>query len=418
MNIRALLTRKDPKIWVFGAIRGHKYTDNARYLFEYVNEHMDVKAVWLSRSPEVVKTVRAKGYRAFLFSDAEGRSYARRAKVAVITHRGTNGNADLPYHLFTTDTMIVQLWHGIPLKKIAYDDEIFINIERTERAQLLRSSMFGNIVYTLKTSKIADALRNAYYNLAYYNKLPHNPVLIPALSDETKHIFAQAFRVDPERVMITGYPRNDILLRSRTVDGKHPDAAKKVIYMPTFRDKVGSQFDLFLQYGFDVATLDRELEAEKMTLYIKLHPFNQPTQALLEQIAASNNIRFLEEDAIYEILSEFDILVTDYSSIYFDFLLLDRPIVFSPFDLDQYLVNDREMYYDYDAVTPGPKSRDWNEVIVHLKAFGQDPSLFKDERRMIRDRFHTYQDGGSSQRICRAIEGLLKKEHEEHHDKR
>ena len=61
-----------------------------------------------------------------------------------------------------------------------------------------------------------------------------------------------------------------------------------------------------------------------------------------------------------------DLLITDYSSIFFDFLLLDRPIVFFPYDLEQYLSQDRAMYFDYEIMTPGPKCRTYDELELQI----------------------------------------------------
>ena len=176
--------------------------------------------------------------------------------------------------------------------------------------------------------KIKQFLKKKFFPFANY---VNEPSMILALSKETQDIFAQAFRTSKEKVLITGYPRNDILLQHVSKKAKE-FKTKKVIYMPTFRGSVNSDFDLFLQYGFDVDKLDIFLSKENMQLDIKLHPFNQPSPELLKKLELSKNIFFLDHDAIYEIISEYDILITDYSSIYFDYLLLDRPIVFAPFD--------------------------------------------------------------------------------------
>ncbi len=379
--------KKDHNIWVFGAIRGTKYMDNAKYLFEYVNKHTEIQAIWISKNQEVVDDLNSKGFNAFYEYTSEAKYYARRAKVAVVTHRGNRKKADLPMHTFSKQTKIIQLWHGIPLKKVAFDDKVF-SFKHNENSLKWKLKVF---------------LKNTLFPFLNY---VNEPSLILALSKETQDIFSKAFRTSKDKVLITGYPRNDILLKNISTEKKEFEN-KKIIYMPTFRGSVNSNFDLFVQYGFDVDKLDTFLSKENMTLEIKLHPFNQPSDDLLKKLAASENIFFLDHDAIYEIISEYDMLITDYSSIYFDYLLLDRPIIFAPFDKESYLEKDREFYFDYEEVTPGPKAMNWEEVMQQLKIFNKTPEIYADERKLIKDRFHTYQDDKSTERVYEAILDII-----------
>ena len=78
----------------------------------------------------------------------------------------------------------------------------------------------------------------------------HKPDMILALSEDTQKIFSSAFRIPENRIVITGYPRNDIILKNK--ESTNQSDKKKFIYMPTFRGKIGADFDLFLDYGFDI----------------------------------------------------------------------------------------------------------------------------------------------------------------------
>jgi len=378
----AWFVKKDEKIWVFGAIRGQKYMDNAKYIFEYVHHETDIDAIWISKNQELVDELRIKGFNAYYEYTKEAKYFAKQAKVAVVTHRGLRHKADLPFQLFSKNTKVIQLWHGIPLKKIAFDDKIF-SFKHDE----------DNFIYKIKSS-----IKNTLFPFLNY---VHEPSLVLALSKETQTIFSQAFRIDKKNVQITGYPRSDMLLKKHSQ--KSTKNKKQVIYMPTFRGSIGSDFDLFLNYGFNIDKLDSFLEKKNMTLDIKLHSFNQPSPELIEKLEKSKNIFFLEYDAIYEIINNYSMLITDYSSIYFDYLLLDRPIIFAPFDKDTYLKEDREFYFDYDEITPGPKASNWEEVIELLEEYLNNKDLYKEERETLKNRFHTYQDTENSKRVYEAI---------------
>jgi len=375
--------QKEPDLWVFGALRGEAYIDNPKYLFEYVNDHTDTKAVWISKNADTVAQIQKRGYPAFLENTKEAKQYAKKAKVAVISHRGNRKKGDLPFHYFSDKTRVIQLWHGIPLKKIAYDDTLF-SFKIDEK----------RLTYRLKM-QIVQVL------FPFLNYV-HRPAMMIAPGEETQRIFAKAFRLPKERVKVTGYPRNDILITNKS----RTPTQKRLIYMPTFRGDAGSGFDLFLSYGFDVEKMDAFLEKHDIYLDIKLHPFNRPTDMLMAQLERSSRISLLEEVQIYEILHHYMILITDYSSIFFDYLLLERPVIFAPFDKTQYLENDRTFYFDYDEVTPGPKASDWDEVITHIETLMQEPQRYSQEREAVKERFHRYEDNKSAQRVYEAIRKL------------
>ena len=96
-------------------------------------------------------------------------------------------------------------------------------------------------------------------------------------------------------------------------------------------------------------------------------------------------------------------LITDYSGIFFDYLLLDRPIVFAPFDLKEYLKTNRAFYFDYEKITPGPKANNWQEIIIMIDKVLNGLDSYKKTRQDVNKTFHQYIDGNSSQRVYQEI---------------
>ena len=371
------LIPKDKNLWVFGAWFGERYADNSKYLFEYLNKyHPEIKAIWLTNSKTVYSSLRKKGYKVFLTKSLSGIWLALRAKLAVVCQ---SKKEDLYPFINGNKTPVIQLWHGIPLKKIGYDDTLYSYKHKKFRFEKLKKIIFPF--------------------------LEENYALFIATSEETKKIFSHAFKIDIEKVKVTGYPRNDtLLLKNQSIKGN----VIKIIYLPTFRKDRGEEIDLFEPYGFNVEKMDPILKELNAEIYIKLHPVNNIPKRILNQIHSSNKIKFLESYVdLYEILNKFDILITDYSSVYFDYLLTDKPIIFAPFDIDEYQKQDREFYYEYDEVTPGPKCKNWDEVLEWIKKFKENPNLYSEERKKIRDRFHKYQDGKSCERVYQEIRKLL-----------
>ena len=91
---------------------------------------------------------------------------------------------------------------------------------------------------------------------------------------------------------------------------------------------------------------------------------------------------------IQELLIETDILITDYSSTYIDYLLLDRPVIFYDFDYDSYIEKDREMYFPYDEVTPGIKAGTFDELMNGMSQIVSGIDDFKEDRKKVRDLFY------------------------------
>ncbi len=377
---------KNNNIWIFGSMQGIKYLDNARYLFEYVHKSTSIDAIWISKNKTIIENLQKKGYAAYWEYSIKGIIYASRAKVAVITHRGNRNQADLPFYLMNNKTLIIQLWHGIGLKKMAYDDNIF-SFKRNEKA----------LIWKLKS-----VIQNTF--LPYLEYL-HKPSVVTVLAENTQIIFAKALRLDIQNIYISGYPRNDILLHKSFFQDKR--TIQKLIYMPTFRGLANSNFDLFTQYQFNVKILDTFLSDMDMELSIKLHSYNKLSHHLSQEIAQAKNIHLLKNEDVYEILADYDVLLTDYSSVYFDFLLLDKPIIFTPFDKNEYLKKEREFYFDYDEVTPGPHASDWNEVMHHILFYKNSPEAYSLPRNVLKKKFHTFTDIHSRNRIYEIINERL-----------
>ncbi len=364
-------------------MRGDGYDINAKYFFEYINRNTNIDSAWLTKNKNIVNEITSNGHQCYYFYSFYGLWFCMTAKVAVITHMGNNLKGDLPYFAINSNSTLVQLTHGIPLKKICFDDLIY-----SQRPLDL----------------ITKVLFVSSLNLFPYARRVTKPNLVIALSEETRNIFSSALKTEKKYIEITGYPRNDVLLRSKC----EPRSGNlKVIFMPTFRGEEGATTDLLEKTNFNVNYVDGFCRDKKIYIDFKLHPFNLPSKESIGQFEKSEFLNFLYEKNIYEKLNSYDVLITDYSSVYFDFLLLDRPIIFFPFDHEHYVSFDRELYYDYAEVTPGPKVNSWEEILNHLEDFENLSNSYKLERDRIRQKFHKYQDAESCKRVYEFINGRI-----------
>lgn len=326
---------KSNKIWVFGAWFGQKYSDNPRAFFEYINHNQpDVEAVWITKNKTILPQIRSKGFKAYYYLSLKGLWIQLRANYVVLCQ---SLHDDLYAPSIGRQSKIIQLWHGIPLKKIMFD-------------------VFGD------RQNNKNFVGNFFDYLSPYNQ--HKNDCVVATSELTQNILSTAFRVPLEKTFITGFPRNDVFFDS--VKQRHNSKLLKCIYMPTFRGGIGTECDLFNQYGFDLAAIELAFIENNIQLTLRMHPVNKPPKELIESLKHSQVIILDDGQDIYDTIADYDCLITDYSSIYFDFILSDKPIIFAPFDLEQYKEKERALYFNFPEVTLKPYCMNWSEITSRL----------------------------------------------------
>lgn len=365
---------KKRNLWIFGSWFGDKYCDSPKYLFEYVNKmHPEIRCVWLCTNQETVDLVRESGFEAHLTYGLKGYILSSSAIVSVISTGFNDVNRYIPAKY------VINTWHGIPLKKILYDDKINNTHKETVRSVLLRG-------------------------IFPFRKQISESYIVLASSEVEKANLCSAFNKSLDSISICGLPRNDIFFGRRK-----PNIRTKIIYMPTHRSE--GKYDVSKLFQSELSCVNNKLHQLNIDLYVKLHFYHSNST----QQSEWSNVHFISDNEInqdiYSVLNSFDMLITDYSSVYFDFLLSDRPIIFAPFDLDDYLNADRELYFDYNAVTPGPKCRNWQEVLEWIEIFNDNVELYAAERKNIKNMFHSFQDGKSSERVCEEIFRLTMNSH-------
>lgn len=323
---------KQKKVWVFGAWFGNRIADNPKHFLNYLQNTQAEKIlpIWIYKEKSVSVSAANLNIRAYSSTSFKGIYYQLIAKVVFVSH---SISADLNPSVIGWTTKRIQMWHGVPLKKIMYDNSA------------------ENIWW--KRNKIYRVLTNNFYDY----------ILSPSpLFDE---IFSRAFDMPLSTLISTGYPRNDFLIASENTGSS--DSLFNVIYMPTYRSNIEKRDFLFGDaLAFDVETLQGRFEEYGISLTIRVHPANSPSTELLDKINLSKNIHISSVDDIYDKIGMFDCLVTDYSSIMFDFALTGKPIVFSAFDLDSYLNEERGLYHNYEEIAEGQEVYNWTELVSKL----------------------------------------------------
>lgn len=371
------LIPRNKNIWVFGAWYGNRYSDNSKYFYEYVREHhKEIKPIWLTRDREIQKEIKSKGGSILLVNSLKGIYYSLLAKNIFIS----SGKQDVNT-LCINGANWIQLWHGSPAKKIGLDDK-YAN---------------SNSFFQQKIVKNLFPFASEFN----YHRIASNA---PFFST----ILSSAFGTPMNQIMETGTPRNDVFflkeedpfntrLRNQFSD------CKLVYYLPTFRDNstIKSMFSLL---DYDKAELEKFLTLQNIVLVNKGHYVdNSPVKDMV--VEADSRIINLRDEEVSDVnfmLKDADALVTDYSSVYYDFLLVERPIIFAAFDLNEYLKGSRELYYEYTDAIAGPLVENWQnfyEALENLNTLSTYKNLLHEKNKF----FNKYRDNQNCERVYETI---------------
>jgi CDP-glycerol glycerophosphotransferase len=353
---------------VFTSFGGRQFSDSPRAIYEeLVRRDSSLEQMWVVSDARCVVPDSATVLR----------SGSRDYYDALAGARFVVANGFLPdWFERRPDQVVVQTLQGTPLKRIGLDVP---HLKSTMRRSWKWAAQVAGWQYVVSPSAFAT------------------PVL------------RQAYGFEGELLEL-GLPRNDVLAahETRSVRGDRvrdalglADGARVVLYAPTYRDHV---IDRRGRYR-----LDQHLDVERLlpalgpdgVLLIRKHPL------VADPVLTGDDPRVHDVSAwpdANELLAAADVLVTDYSSLAFDFAVTNRPIVFFTYDLDVYRDDIRGFYIDLEAEAPGPLVRTTGELADALAAVGYDvPSEYTERYRAWRERFCELDDGQASARVVERL---------------
>ncbi|WP_081048451.1 bifunctional glycosyltransferase/CDP-glycerol:glycerophosphate glycerophosphotransferase, partial [Mammaliicoccus sciuri] len=360
----------DSNTIVFESFGGKNYSDSPKYIYEYMQKNYPkLNYIWVFNNPD--KNVITGNAEKVKKGSKEYYDAYSKAKFWV-------SNARLPLYLNKKENQIyIQTWHGTPLKRLANDMKVV--------------RMPGTTTANYKKNFYAETSRWDY--LVSPNRYSTN-------------IFKTAFWMDEERTWEIGYPRNDVLV-NRSDDQEYinqikkdlnlPEGKKVIMYAPTWRD---DEFVKKGQYLFDLKinleNLQKEL-GENYVILLRMHYL----------IANALDLNGYEDFAIdvsnYSDISELylisDALITDYSSVMFDFGILKRPQYFFAYDIEKYDKGLRGFYMDYMNDLPGEIITDEFKLALELKNIDEHKEKYKDKIEKFYNKFCSLEKGQSSKFI-------------------
>ena len=339
------------------------YTDNAYALYKYLSEELKEKyeCVWLYSDKESLKRLpHVKGYYKY---SIQAFYYFARARYVFCTH----GIYD--FLRMRRRDKIVNLWHGMPLKTIGCMDPLT------------------------------------------GGKNPARTHYLIATSPLFKEIMHKSFEnVDPDKVLLTGQPRNDLMFQETDFfsnRGIDRSAYTRIgIWLPTYRRSIIGdirQDGLFNDNGIsflsmdDLAKLDAHLQHTSSLLIVKLHPMDALQQV---NFSAFKNLIIIKpqefHEQLYPLMGACDYLLTDYSSVWVDYSILQRPIGFVMNDITQYKGSRGFTIANLDTKLPGTVIDSYEKLV----AFIASPTGFNSQHLSL---YNTYCDNNASKRIAQQL---------------
>lgn len=380
--ILSYLMPKSEKIWVFGAWGGYAWADNPKFFFNYISSfHKEITPIWLTRDNSIVHKLRSEGRAAYHINSIKGLFFLMRARVAITSH----GMSDL--NRFVNGRLkIVETWHGIPMKPVLLSDCKANTIKKYKKLNRIKY-FFPFLFKEVDFSKLflicgSGWLTNSILKKVFGENVHFAPVGFPRLDG--------VFHPDTESGI------------AKTIEKEKAEGFRTMIYMPTYRQSF--EFDIIGLFERDLDLIDQKLTENKIKLFVKLHPFDYQRFGAIEE---KENVKIIyNEDIkgdIYSVLGIFDILVTDYSSVLFDFLYLGRPIFLLVPDKDMYIESNGDFVVDCSGFGL-PEAKSWEDILQNIDKEYPFTPVFN-----LRDKIHVKIDDHNSERLYNYIMKRLKK---------
>jgi len=354
---------KEPKLWVFGAFYGTRFIENSKYFYYYVSKQNQEKCIWVAKNKKLVHELNSKGFPCVYNYSIEGMLTTLKAKYYVFS---TSRN-DIDFFFHGKKTVIINLFHGMPIKKIVKDfphkntfTEQIINYLND---RFIVGFDWEHIDYSISTS----------------------PFFTPFLTT--------AF--GSKKILETGLPRNDLFFSLNLSEKIHSILKGKTVitYMPTHR-KYGLGLQNPALFSNNPEILDY-FRKNNIVIVYKLH-VNMLKPGYQSEIQ-SDVIIDLSAAIIdpQELLADTDLLITDYSSCFIDFMLLKRPFLF--YHYDNYEVTDNPVYFRIGTYFQNLICKNENELVYKIKESLREFTPNTNANSL--DLFHTNQSGGYSKAI-------------------
>lgn len=363
---------KDKNLLLFTAWFGERYSDNTMYLYEYLLKENKYKPVWTTKSRSVYEQLKAQNKPVVYTNSLKGMWTQIRARVLFSTIQLSDFN-----HFLLARCVFIDLDHGIAFKEVGYD------IKENDNQYLEKH----------------DQLAKKY--IKYYMTTP---------SFLTSLMLQHSYHVNQNEIILTGKARHDYLFNNSTHNHdnriyKIHKESKTIVYMPTHRSC--GEVQMNMSEILDLDYIDNICGKYGYTFVIKKHFYHKNEKENLDIYNHIIDLTGQEIDA-QDMLVNADILVSDYSSAYIDYLLLDRPLILYTYDLESYLKTERGLFVPFDKLDIGyqPQTKsEFNKALLDVLSNKEDKYF---EKRNNAKKIY-FDESLKNGQACKEIEGIVTK---------
>lgn len=348
-----LLIPKEKKLVSISSHNGEYYKGNAKALFEYLEKDGYLTAYYFIRNLKKVRELSKKHRNICYLYNLKSILTLLRSKTIIITHSSGDfyGVCINPFI-----QNIIHLHHGGGSRKTKY---------------LCKENENG----FLKT---------------YFERKRYWAVS----SDFTRYFFAAREGLDARKVFVTGMPRNDILFKHKSNSRK---SIKNILYAPHWIEE--GYKNIFSFSDFKINTLQNFLEKYGFHLYVRFHPHGykeiKKEYKYLFKLEKVHDISPDKLEDVQDIFHEIDLIITDSSSIYLDFICINKPVIFIQCNFDFPLSKD--------IYCPGPMVNSFEDLINKILEYSNLEDKYENKRKNLINLLNNYTDGGSCKRIKNLI---------------
>lgn len=324
--------------WLFGMESA--FYDNSKYAFLYLNiYHKEIDAIWVTKNKNTRDYIRSLGYKSYLRWETLGVWHGLTAGIYLYSH-----SLHDVHFLLKGKALIFNMWHGLPLKCLRFNSQLERQHWQVNNNQKLVKS---NYFYYLVSPS------DRFHKIFLDSFLINEDSLIECSYPRCEYLI----NIDFQKKVIVDFEINELIIEAKSY-------AKSYIYMPTWRD---TGTDFFESGGFDLNILNDNLVIKNEVFFVKLHSYTNSN--VIERFSGFSNIKIINANVtdVYPFLLHSDCLITDYSSIYFDYLLLEKPIILFPFDITDYESKSRELVFAYDEIMIGDRVNTFSELLFAIK---------------------------------------------------
>ncbi|MCI8550079.1 MAG: hypothetical protein HFI68_05725 [Lachnospiraceae bacterium] len=361
---------------------------NPHALYEYIKNHTDHETAWLIKKDERYYKLRERGVRCAVYNTVEGNNLLKEADYVIM-------NSYTFQRLPKEENQIfVNLWHGSGIK--AHD-------------------FYNHNINPKHARNLMD----------FFDKI--DLMCVHSLDDRFK--FSAQLHFDLSRCYVTGQPRLDIIKKARGREkmeqlfGERIKGYKKyILFVPSFRANSSSHSgtifseNIFRLGDYDGNVFEDFLKKHQAAFIYKLHPIEQTAFSgrdfsMGEDCFELTDKLLFEQDIRYdELLNGFDVMVSDYSSIVYDYLPLNRPVVYLIPDYEEYISERGFVFHNVDMFMPGEKVFHFQDMMSALEEAFRCPEKFEKEREMVLKSRFDFDDGESADRCYKTIINYRKPE--------